>query len=65
MFSKEKETLFRLMGSYKSFSGIIADVFPPLHFVITRLHAPDLQAVKKSAFIEVITLTEDQLIKCS
>lgn len=53
------------MGSYNSFSRIIADVFPPLHWVITRLHAPDLQAVKKSAFIEVITLTEDQLIKCS
>lgn len=61
MFSKEKETLFRLLGSYNSFAG----VFPPLHFVITRLHAPDLQAVKTSAFIEVITLTEDQLIKCS
>ena len=52
------------MGSNSCFSKIIADVFPHWHCVNTHLNAPDQQTGKTSAFIEVLTLTDDQLIKC-
>jgi len=52
------------MGSNNRFSKIIADVFPLWHCVNTHLNAQDQQTDKTSAFIEVLTLTDDQLIKC-
>ena len=45
-----------------SFSKIIADVFPPWHCVNTHLNSPDQQTDKTSDFMEVLTLTDDQLI---
>ena len=53
------------MGSNSCFSKIIADVFPPWHLVNIQLNAPDQQTANTSAFIEVITLTDDELIKCT
>jgi len=43
------------MGSNNRFSEIIADVFPPWHRINTHLDA--------AAFIELLTLTDDQLIR--
>ena len=51
------------MGSNSYFSRIIADDFLPSHSVNTHLNAPDHQTAKTSAFIEVLTLTDKQLIK--
>ena len=48
------------MGSKSCFSKNIADVFPPWHRVNTHLNAPDQQTDKT---IEVLTLTDDQLMK--
>jgi len=45
------------------FSKIIAYVFPFWHCMDTHLNVPDEQTAKTSAFIEVLTLTDDQLIK--
>ena len=50
------------MGSNNCFSKIIADVFPPWHRVNTHLNAAEQQTDKTSAFIELLTLTDDQLI---
>ena len=50
------------MGSNSCFSRITADAFPPWHCVNTHLNAPDQQTDKTSAFREVLTLTDDQLI---
>ncbi len=50
-------------GSNNCFSKIIADVLTPWHCVNTHLKAPDQQTAKTSAFIEVLTLADDQLIK--
>jgi len=46
------------MGSNDFFSKIIADVFSPWHCV-----KKNQQTAKTSAFIEVNTLTYDQLIE--
>ena len=51
------------MGSNNCFSKIIADVFPPWHRVNTHLNAAEQQTDKTSAFIEVLALTDDQLIE--
>jgi len=51
------------MGSNNCFSKIIADVFPPWHRVNTHLDAAEQQTDQTPAFIEVLTLTEDQLIR--
>ena len=48
------------MGSNNCFSKIIADVFPPWRRVNTHLNAAEQQTDKTSAFIEVLTLTDDQ-----
>jgi len=53
----------RLMGSNICVSKIIADVFPPWHCVNTHLNLPEQQTDKTFAFIEVLTLADDQLIK--
>jgi len=45
------------MGSHNCFSKIVADV---LHFVNTHPIAPDQQIAKTSAFIEPLTLADDQ-----
>ena len=50
------------MGSNNSFSKIIADVFPPGRRVNTHLDAAEQQTDRTSAFIELLTLTDDQLI---
>ena len=50
------------MGSNSCFSEIIADVFPPC--VNTHLDAAEQQTDRTSAFIELLTLTDDQLIMC-
>ena len=50
------------MGSNNCFSKIIADVFPPWHRVNTHLNAAEQQTDQTSAFIAVLTLTDDQLI---
>ena len=52
------------MISNNYFSNIIAGVFPPWHYANTHLNAPDQQTAKSSAFIEVHTFTDDQLIRC-
>ena len=49
------------MGSNSCFSKIIADVFPPWHRVNTHLDAAEQQTDRTSAFIELLTLTDDQL----
>ena len=51
------------MGSNSCFSEIIADVFPPWHRVNTHLDAAEQQTDRNSAFIELLTLTDDQLIR--
>ena len=51
------------MGSNSCFSKIIADVFPPWHRVNKHLDAAEQQTDKTSAFIELLTLTDDQLIR--
>ena len=50
------------MSSNSYFSKIIADVSPPWHRVNTHLDAAGQQTDKTSAFIELLTLTDDQLI---
>jgi len=52
----------RLIASNNCFSKIIADVFLPWHCVNTHLRAADQQTSKTSAFIEVMTLGDDQSI---
>ena len=47
-----------MMGSNSCFSEVIADVFPPWHRVNTHLETD-----RTSAFIELLTLTDDQLIR--
>jgi len=47
------------MSSNNCFSKIIADVFPPLDCVNTRLNAPDQQTAKTYACIEVLRLDDD------
>ena len=51
------------MGSNSCFSEIIADVFPPWHRVNTHLDAAEQQTDRTSAFIEELTLTDDQLVR--
>ena len=51
------------MGSNSCFSKVIADVFPPWHRVNTHLDAAEQQTDRTSAFIELLTLTDDQLIR--
>ena len=63
LFGNGLITLPRLMGSNNCFSTIIADGLPPWHCVNTHLNAPDQQTAKTSAFIEVVTLADDQLLK--
>lgn len=48
------------MGSSSCSSKSSADVFPPWRHVNTHLNAAD----QKTAFIEVLALNDDQLIKC-
>jgi len=50
------------MGRNSCFSKIIADVFPPWHHVNTHLDAAEQQTEYISAFIELLTLSHDQLI---
>ena len=50
------------MGSNSCFSEIIADVFPPWHRVNTHLDAAEQQTDRTSVSIELLTLTDDQLI---
>ena len=50
------------MGSNSCFSEIIADVFTPWHRVNTHLDAAEQQTDRTSAFVELLTLTDDQLI---
>ena len=50
------------MGSNKCFSEINVDVFPTWHRVNTHLDAAEQQTDRTSAFIELLTLTDDQLI---
>jgi len=50
------------MGSNSCFSKIIADVVPPSHRVNTHLDAAEQQTDTTVAFIELLTLTDDQLI---
>jgi len=52
------------MDSNNWFSKIIADVFPPWNCVNTHHDAADQQTAKMSAFIEVLTLADHQLMKC-
>jgi len=63
LFGNDLVTLSRLMGSNNCSSKIIADVFPPWHCVSTHLNALDQQTAKTSAFIQLVTLADDQLIK--
>jgi len=51
------------MGSHNCFSKIIADVFPLWNCVSTQLNAPDQQTAKTSAFIELVTIADDKLLK--
>ena len=51
------------MGSNSCFSKIVADVFPPWHRVNTHLDAVEQQTDRTPAFIELLTLTDDQLIR--
>ena len=53
------------MGSINCFSKVIGNVFPPWQCVNTRLNASDQQTDKTSAFIELLMLTDDQVIKCT
>lgn len=55
-------TLWRVMST-KSYLSKITAVFPHQYCLNTRLNAPDLQTVKTSAFIEVLPLADDQIIK--
>lgn len=48
------------MNSNKCFSKIIADIFLPWHHVKIHLNAPDKQTAKTYAFIEMLTLADDQ-----
>jgi len=48
------------MGSNSGFSKI----FPPYCCVNTHLSAPDQQIAKTSAFIKMLAIADDQLIKC-
>ena len=57
------KTLPKLMGRNHFFSMITAYVFPPWHCVNTHLNAPDQQTAKSLAFIEVITLADNQLLE--
>lgn len=50
--------------SNNCFFKIIADISPPWHCVTTHLNAAHLPTAKTSAFIEVLTLAEDQLLQC-
>jgi len=51
------------MGSNNCFAKIIADVFAPWRCVNPHLNAPGQQSDKTSAFIELLTLADDQSIK--
>ena len=50
------------MGTNSCFPEITADVFPPWRCVNTHLNVLDQQTDKAPALIEVLTLTDDQLI---
>ena len=63
LFRNGLRTVLRLLGSNNCFSMIIADVFPPWHCVNTYLNAPDQQIAKTLAFLKVVTLADDQLLK--
>lgn len=52
------------MGSSSCSSNSSADVFPPWRHVNTHLNVAEQKTAKSSAFIEVLTLKDDQLIKC-
>lgn len=51
------------MDSNSCLFRVTADVFPPRYCVNKHLKAPNQQTTKASAFIEVLTLGDDQLIK--
>jgi len=57
------KTTPRLLGSNCCFAGIIPGVVPHWYFVSTDLNAPEKQSAKTAAFLEVLTLADDQLIK--
>ncbi len=48
------------MAATLCYSKIIADVLPPWRYVNTHLKASDQQTDKTSAFLEVLTLADDQ-----
>ena len=52
------------MGSNDCLSKINADVVPSWHCVNAHLDAPEQQTDKTSAFIEVLPLVDNNLIKC-
>ncbi len=60
LFRNGRITLPRLMAATLCYSKIIADVLPPWHCANTHLKASDQQTAKTSAFIEVLTLADDQ-----
>lgn len=53
-----------MMGSNSCFSKTIAAVVPPWRDGNTHQDAPDQHTAKTSAFIEMVTLEDDQLIGC-
>lgn len=63
MFGNPLINLPKLMRCNNCFSRIITDVFPPWQCVNTHLNAADLQTAKASAFIGVLALADDPLIK--
>jgi len=54
----------RIVWRWFYFCVIGAGVFPPWHCVNTKLNASDQQTNETAAFIEALTLADDQIIKC-
>lgn len=54
---------FKLLGNGLINLPIIAGRLPLWHCVNTQLNAPDQQTAQTSAFIEMLTFADDQLIK--
>lgn len=51
------------MGNNSCFSKVLADIFPSWYCVKTHLNTAVLQSPKTSAFPEVLTLADHQLMR--
>lgn len=53
------------MGSNNCSFKITTDVLPPRHRVNAHVNARDQQRAKTSASVDLVTLADDQLLRCA